>query len=133
VTCKLLPPGALQVERLPDGRRRLLRDLNLRLGGEEISIPAGFDTDYSSWPRFLPGPNYSKIDVAGIVHDFIFRYGWLGVEGRDVSYIEANRIWYEIAKSGDDWTKCPLVWALLGRAGLFLGSWPVWLRYRMAD
>lgn len=125
-----LEPGCLQVERLPSGRRFLLRDLNMTLDGEPFTIPAGFDTDYSSWPRFLPGPNYQKIDVCGVVHDYCFRFATLGEDGRAVTYVESNRIWYRIARAGTPETRCPWAWAWLGRIGLFLGGWVTWARFR---
>ena len=130
---QLLDPGSLQVERLPTGRRFLLRDLNLSLNDEPICIPAGFDTDYSSWPRCLPGPSYERIDIAGIVHDYAFRFGTLGEDGRKLSYLEANRIWFQIARAGVEQTRLAWVWAWLGRIGLAVGAWPTWLRYRWAD
>ena len=133
MSLEILPPGALQVERMPDGRRKLLRPLILELDGEQIVIPSNFETDYSSWPRWLPGPNYSRVDLAGVVHDYCFKHATLGLGGREVGYVESNRVWYRIAKAGTSWTKCPLLWALAGRAGLFVGAWWQWYRYRSQD
>ena len=50
-------PGPLQVERLADGRRRLLRALHYKVDGEDdlIKVPKGFVTDFSSDPIGLPG------------------------------------------------------------------------------
>jgi len=130
---KILPPGPLWVERLPDGRRKLLRDLVLELDGEKIIIPGGFHTDYSSWPRCLPGPSYERIDLAGIVHDYIFKHAKLGLDGRKVGYIEANRYWFRIARAGCDDTRVGFLWSWTGRIGLFVGAWITWLRYRNED
>jgi len=130
---KLLPPGPLQVERLPDGRRRLLRELKIQVGDDVIKVPANFVTDFSSWPRALPGPDFSKIDVAGVVHDALFRWGRIGEskDSRKVGYVEANRIWYEVARAGShDDAKASWLGAWLGRCGLFVGAWPTWMRYR---
>ena len=71
-TKMLDPPGPLQMERLPNGNRMLLRDLTVKLGDEtEIIVPGGFQTDFSSIPRpariFL---HWSKVDIAAVVHDF---------------------------------------------------------------
>jgi hypothetical protein len=132
----MLPPGPLQVERLPDGRRRLLRDLKLQVGEDVIKVPTGFVTDYSSWPRFLPGPRFSKIDIAGVVHDALFRWGRIGEskDARKVGYVEANRIWYEVARAGGHKdAKATWLGALVGRVGLFVGAWPTWMRYRRLD
>ena len=130
----LLPPGRLQVERMPDGRRRLLRDLNLQIEAQDLTIPEDFDTDYSSWPRFVPGPSFKRIDIAGLVHDALFRWGTWGVGGRPVTYSEANRMWFLVARAGDHpGARASWFWAWVGRIGLFLGSWPVWLKYRSQD
>ena len=129
----MLPPGPLQVERMPDGRRCLLRDLALTINGEALTVPAGFVTDYSSWPRCLPGPSFKRIDVAGVAHDFLFKLGTWGYDGRDVGFIEANRVWFLVARAGQEGAAAGWFWAWLGRVGLFLGSWPVWLRYRWVE
>lgn len=126
-----LASGPLRVERMNDGRRRLLRRLDLLIGDELLSIPRDFITDYSSWPRLLPGPRFSRIDVAGIAHDFLFQLGTWGYEGRPVTFIEANRVWYHVARAGSNpAARAGFLSAWIGRAGLFVGSWPVWLRYR---
>ena len=131
---QLLPPGRLQVERMWDGRRCLLRDLNLKIEGEDLTIPGGFETDYSSWPRFLPGPSFKRIDVAGVVHDALFRWGTWGIGGRRVRYSEANRVWYLVARAGDHPdARASWFWAWVGRIGLCAGSWPFWLEYRSRD
>lgn len=135
MTVKMLPPGPLQTERLPDGRRRLLRDLNLEIGGEPLCVPKGFVTDYSSWPRCLPGPRFSRIDVAGVVHDALFWWGRWGAEpdARPVSFVEANRTWHKVARAGQEESRAGWLSAWSGRIGLFLGSWPVWIKYRRQD
>ena len=43
--------GPLQAERLPDGGRRLVRALILKVRDEEIVVPAGFVSDFRSLPR----------------------------------------------------------------------------------
>lgn len=125
--------GPLLVERLPDGKRQLKRDLVLDIDGVEVVIPEGFATDYSSWPRLLPGPRYDKIDYAGVVHDYLFKHGTLGQNGPEIGYVDANRIWYKIARSGNKKTKLNPFWAWIGRIGLFVGSWPIWFEYRSKD
>jgi len=133
MTVKLLPPGPLQAERLPDGRRRLLRELRLEIGGEEVVIPKDFVTDFSSWPRCLPGPAMHRMDVAGVVHDYIFQTHRLGEGGRKVGYVEANRIWFDVARAGQEDASAGCFWGWAGRIGLFVGAWPTWLRYRRLD
>ncbi len=131
---QLLAPGRLQVERMLDGRRRLLRDLNLTIEGDKLAVGANFETDYSSWPRFLPGPSFKRIDIAGLVHDALFRWGTWGIGGRPVTYSEANRVWHLVARAGDHPdARTSWFWAWVGRIGLFVGSWPFWLKYRRRD
>jgi hypothetical protein len=132
----MLPPGPLQCERLPDGRRVLLRDLKIRVDADVIKVPEGFVTDFSSWPRFLPGPNFSKIDVAGVVHDALFRWGRIGEskDSRKVGYVEANQIWFKVARAGGhDDARASWLGAWVGRIGLWVGGYPTWRRYRKAD
>lgn len=161
---KILKPGPLQVERISDGRRRLLRDLNLRLNDNRtLTIPAGTTTDYSSWPIWAAtitallsvilvlsvaphwfavvgilltavaaGPRWSRVDYAGVAHDRLFDEPYIQEER--VSFWEANRIWWQIARSGShkDAQAGPF-WAAVGWLGLTLFSWPVWLRRRWQD
>lgn len=128
------PPGRPHVEILADGRRRLLRKLMLRIDKKKLIIPRDFVTDYSSWPRILPGPAFHRIDVAGIVHDMLFQKGTWGNDGRPVSYVEANRIWFHVARAGSNpRARAGFFWAWVGRAGLFAFGWPTWLRYRRAE
>ena len=87
----------LQTERLSDGRRELSRSLRIKVPGcgDEIEIPKGFDTDYSSIPSFLHWiVRWSKVDVAGVVHDWLYRRG-------DLPRSEADRIWRLVAFSGE--------------------------------
>jgi hypothetical protein len=119
---------------MSDGRRRLLRDLNLRIVDEELTVPENFETDYSSWPRLLPGPSFKRIDIAGVVHDALFQWGTWGIAGRPVTYAEANRVWYVVARAGDHPdARASWFWAWAGRIGLLVGSWLVWLKYRRRD
>jgi hypothetical protein len=156
----ILDPNPLQVERLPSGRRGLLRNYVFRIGNETLTIRKGFDTDYSSWPRWILGPAYHLIDLAGLGHDGLFRDNKMD-NGRRVGFVEANRIWYAIARKGHRYrwylrlrnvwlrtlrligldvevpplpmsTGIGIVTGWAGRIGL-LFSIVTWLRYRAAD
>ncbi len=92
------PP--LQTERMPDGRRRLLRKLVLKVEGIEYPIEKDYVTDYSSIPwfgRFVV--RWSKVDIAGVIHD------WLYEKGPD-SRSGADRIWRIVARSGEHHANC---------------------------
>ncbi|MYB04893.1 MAG: DUF1353 domain-containing protein [Gemmatimonadetes bacterium] len=98
-------PGALRVERLPDGRRQLVRDLRVDVsrdvdGSDIVDIPRDFVTDYSSLPwgtRWLV--HWSRVDVAGVVHDYLYRCG--GKVRDTYPKGQSDRIWRWIALSGD--------------------------------
>lgn len=114
--------GPLQVERLPDGRRKLLRSLAVNVGpkgrAEIVTVCKGFCMDYSSLPwglRWLA--NWDRVDIAGVVHDyryrkeetFTYRSRW-----------KADLEWFRVARSGGhcaNWLQ-----AALGLAGLYLGA-----------
>ena len=91
----------LRTERLSSGRRRLLCALVVAVPppapgspSKTITVPSGFDTDFSSLPTFLQWlVHWSKVDVAGVVHD------WLYAEGGDRKW--ADQIWRTVALSGE--------------------------------
>lgn len=117
--------GPLQTERIPDGTRRLLRDLTLRVGEDTITVPAGFVTDYSSIPwfgRWLV--RWSKVDVAGVVHDYLYQVGGM-------SRKRADDIWRIVAMSGAHHASPAQAW--LAWTALRLGASGAWARYRERD
>ena len=91
----------LRTERLSTGRRKLLCDLIVEIPSdpsgtepEKITVSSGFDTDFSSLPTFLQWVvHWSKVDVAGVVHD------WLYANGAERK--RADRIWRILALSGE--------------------------------
>ena len=125
------------VRRLPNGRREFtepfIHTYHFNAGPRvDILIPPGFDTNYSSWKGRWPGPDYSRIDVAGVDHDYIWRYGYLGagLDAEPVGFVEGNRWWWRIARAGTEETRCNAAWAAIGISGLMLGGWISWLAYR---
>ena len=116
-------PGPLRVERLPDGRRKLLRDLKVDVSptgnGKAIeTVPKDFCMDYSSLPwglRWLV--NWNRVDVAGVVHDHLYRkakcFTWR-------SRWKADLVWLRLARSGAH--RANWLQAALGFAGLYLGA-----------
>ena len=116
-------PGPLRVERLPDGRRMLLRPLRVDVsptgkGGKIITVCKCFRMDYSSLPwglRWLV--NWDRVDIAGVVHDYLYR--------TEASFTyrtrwEADLVWFRIARSGEHCAN--RLQAALGLAGLYLGA-----------
>lgn len=114
----------LQTERMPDGRRRLLRDLTVVAGGLTFLSKKGEITDFSSlpfWARWVV--RWSRVDIAGVVHDKLYREGI-------VSRRTADYIWRLIAVDGDhhaNWAQAWVCWV-----GLRVGGWWVWRKYRKA-
>ena len=125
----------LQAERLPSGNRKLIRclkvqelctpltDVNVKkpetggLRGQvrgtagEIDVFPGFETDFSSIPTPLQFfVRWSRVDVAGVVHDFLYR-------DTNCPREAADAIWWELARSGDH------------RASSFR-AWVCWLMLR---
>lgn len=127
----ILPPGRLQTERLDSGRRVLLRDLRIRINGLKLRIPAGFTTDFSSWPSRLPQPPLHATDHAGLAHDAAYRWGALAPGGKPITRREADRIWYVVARSGA--TRATWIGAMVGYLGLRAFGWAAWRRCRRAQ
>ena len=100
----------LQVKRV-DRRfaRELTRCLLVEIGkkpADVISVCAGFDTDYSSIPAPCRGiVHWSKVDVAGVVHDYLYRYP------KNRTRAEDDWIWWVLARSGK-WRADPVQAAL---------------------
>lgn len=124
-TKSLLLSGPLQTERMKDGRRRLLRDLVIRIEGDDFTIPERTLTDYSSIPwygRFLV--RWSKVDIAGVVHDWLYQTG-------KTSRLRADKMWRLVAQAGDQRANAIQAW--IGWAALRLGARSVWYCYRRCD
>lgn len=116
----LVVGGALQTERRPDGRRKLLRELQVCTGRYCITVPSQFVTDFSSIPTLLHWVvRWSRIDVAGVVHDFLYARGTL-------SRWEADCVWFKVARSGEH--RANLVQAAACWSALRVFGWVVWIR-----
>jgi len=134
----------LQTERLDNGERKLLRELPLMIEGVDYTIPAGFETDFSSIPRHGRWlVRWSKVDVAGVVHDWLYREKYSNCGADALWYLlpligndneayqkryEADRIWYLVALSGKH--RANRFQAAAGWAGLRLGGWYFWNKVR---
>ncbi len=117
------PP--LDVSVLPDGRRRLNRPLSYLIDGVNITVPAGFVTDYSSHPalsRFIV--RFDKVDYAGVVHDWLYQTG-------EMSRSKADKIWRRVAQYGTHSANWAQAWS--SWLGIRLGGWRTWRKYRKAD
>ena len=120
-----LDSGPLQTERLPSGRRRLLRDLVVRVDDEPITVPLDTITDFSSIPwiaRMLV--RWSRVDIAGVVHDWLYQEG---VESRK----RADEIWRIVAMAGSHRANAFQAWT--GWLGLRLFGWWAWASHRGRD
>ena len=115
----------MQTERREDGRRFLLRDLDVEIGGDPLTIPAGTITDFSSIPwygRILV--RWSKVDIAGVVHDWYYQTG-------ATSRARADAIWRLVAMAGTYHANAFQAW--VGWLALRVGGWIAWRRYRSQD
>ncbi len=102
----------LRVDRLDDGKRRLVRDLVIDLGvaleidhdahsgfarstagTTVVTVPEGFVTDFSSIPCFARVfYRFDAVDLAGCCHDLAYRVG--------IPREAADRTWQIVATSG---------------------------------
>lgn len=114
--------GNLRTERLENGRRTLIRSLGVQIGDEEIIVPAGITTDFSSipwWGRILV--RWSRVDIAGVVHDWLYQTAAM-------SRREADQRWRSVARAGDHRANAFQAW--VGYIALRLGGWIAWNRHR---
>ena len=125
VPTKVQPePGRLQTERLPSGRRKLIRGLVVKLDdGSKITVPDGFETDFSSIPWFARWVvDWAKVDVAGVVHDFLY---WCPTQAKQALATDSRKrfddVWEELAGAGQYCAN--RLQCRLGRFGLWMFGW----------
>ncbi len=125
----------LRTERLPDGRRKLLRPLTVNLGYlidvdhrlypgvrrlkgcTVITVPEDSETDFSSVPRFARFfMRWDRVDIAGVLHDHLY--------GIQFPRRQADIAWRTVARAGQQ--HLGPVAAYLGFAGLRVGGWAAW-------
>ena len=56
-------------------KSRLLRDLRVTVNGKDITVPAGYESDWASTPRaiwWLYPPTYAPAQRGAWLHDFIY-------------------------------------------------------------
>ncbi len=113
--------GELVVRRMADGRRKLVEPLVWDDGVLQIEVPAGFETDFSSVPRVarLFMPRFSKLDLAGVIHDRLYEQGY--------PRVMADQIWRYIAAQTEGGNA---VQRWLGWSGLRAGGWVAYRQHR---
>ncbi|WP_417392543.1 DUF1353 domain-containing protein [Gimesia sp.] len=118
----LLVSGPLQTERLPDGSRRLLRPLKVKVDENEITVPADFVSDFSSLPRLNQILiDTARVELAGVIHDRLYATG-------QFTRCESDTIWRRTAQSGE--SHANLLQAWLGWLLIRLGARFAWNRAR---
>ena len=109
--------GELHVADTGD-RYTLDTPLEVVVDGWRIIVPAGFVTDFSSVPRaFAWFVDFRKVDLAGVVHDYLYRYALLPRS-------HADRIWRILAGAGLDRALFHQRW--IGWLALRVGGWAAW-------
>ena len=125
-----LVSGALQTERLDNGHRKLLRVLIVKINNQYITIPKNTITDYSSIPWFgRMLVRWSKVDIAGVVHDWLYAEGKL--ENESISRAKADEIWRQVALAGDHHANLFQAWICW--FFLQIGGWLAWNKCRQKD
>ena len=105
----------LQTERQSDGSRKLLRELTVNVHDKTITVPENFITDFSSIPwfgRFLV--RWSKVDIAGVVHDRLYATA-------ELTRCESDTIWRKTAIAGECHANIFQAW--IGWFFLRIGGW----------
>ena len=147
--------GNPQYERLPDGKRLLLKPIVIEWNGEQIVLPKGKITDFSSYPRafILWGfpvllaiifnsidflwywlvpflwPAWYKTDTTGTIHDIIWQCLW-----KTIGFLKSNLIWACGALTGAVWRlRVTPIQALAGTIGLSTFGFFVYLKKRLDD
>ena len=122
--------GQLRTERLNNGKRRLLCELQVSIELTQINqtlpnsvtVEPDFVTDFSS----IPTPcqwivRWSKVDIAGVVHDWLYAKGSL-------NRAQSDEIWRKIAVSGQH--SANTVQAYICWIGIRIGGGFAWRKHR---
>ena len=118
---------ALKLEELQQDRWKLLGPLvyaGVLLPGV-VTVPAGFETDLESVPRWLPlvyGELYGTAHAAAVLHDYLYTTGSVDRRTADAVLYEAMRA------TGQPQWKSFVMWV-----GVRLGGWIAWTAHRAAD
>lgn len=106
---------------------KLLEDLLFRdEEGRRLRVPAGFETDLASVPRWIPGllrlliPDKLESAWAGILHDWLYKTGRVCRRVADAIFYRALRL------SGATRVGAGLMWAAVRSPG----GWLAWRRHR---
>lgn len=100
--------------------------------GWDITVPAGFVTDYASIPRGLYWliPPRGKYNRPAIIHDWLYQHAPVDARtGRPCTQARADHILREACENVDD--RFTQRWAIY--LGLRVGGWLTWRRYRASD
>ncbi|MCP4809519.1 MAG: DUF1353 domain-containing protein [Proteobacteria bacterium] len=120
-----LTSAPLRTVRLEDGRCELLEDLEIRIDHLIIRVPKGTHTDFSSVPQaFAWFVRWSRVDVAGVVHDHLYQVGGDPSQGLDRE--RADWLWAIVAMSGQSRANAVQGW--VGYVALRLAGRPAWRR-----
>ncbi len=112
----------LSTTRLPNGMRELNREFRIEVDDVLHIVPKGFNTDFSSYPWFFRViVRFDKVDIAGVVHDWLYYKG-------NLSRSEADIVWRKLAMAGEHHANALQAW--LSWLGLRIGGWIIWNRYR---
>jgi hypothetical protein len=91
--------------------------------GRALSVPAGFKTDLASIPQVFWRvlPPVGKYDAAAVVHDFLYQHNGVTRAQADATLSEAMAV-----LGTPSWQRAIIY------AGVRVGGWVVWNRYRKA-
>jgi len=119
--------STLKYEDTGDGRCvRIARPFFVSVDDRLICVESRFVSDLASVPRLFRGvfPRFGPWNAAAVVHDWLYREGKIGDEA--ITRVEADKIFLAMMRDNPEvgWRAWPMY------AGVRLGGWIAWRRYR---
>jgi hypothetical protein len=84
----------LTVQEVGDGTVwRLVEPMRVRVGGQNVTVPAGFHTDFSSIPRVFRSvvPVLGRQNRASVLHDWLYVERWPDRKTADLWFLWAMK------------------------------------------
>jgi hypothetical protein len=133
-----------EVKVYENGNLELLKDWKAEYNGWTFTAQKGFISDGNSVPWLFRGivPKFGRNTIAGIVHDWLYKAGWVEVYGLVADpNLQSRKYMHNITRRQADiarldfcrWCGDWWVSAYVSYIGLRLGGWMAWKRYRRLD
>lgn len=113
------------IEKIVRGTKysRVVEPFTFTVDDMAFTIPTGFEYDGSSVPWGARNiVDRRKVRIAGLVHDYLYRY-------QPLTRAKADQVWRIVAQMGDVGTRANVIQGWLGWVGLRMGGWIAWRAY----